>query len=147
MGSGYETLATVAGVSLRDVQETKFGNQKFRLTAYSEEDQRLVLGTGIRPESRRFALARLLGEEILMKEDRQFSFVTKSRTYRQKFQRAFAAEFLCPREDVLARLSEHEWDEDAITDIAEHFGVSTMIIQHALENDSHSLDPLDRSAA
>ena len=53
------------------------------------------------PTGRRFELARLLGEG-LMNVDQRLLSATRANTYRQKAQRAFAAEFLSPFSAVLA---------------------------------------------
>ncbi|MGK9452675.1 ImmA/IrrE family metallo-endopeptidase [Acidithiobacillus caldus] len=141
-----ERLAEIYGVPAYTLQGEVARSEDIRLTAYSAEDSRIVLGAGRRRESRRFAIARLLGDEILREAEPQFRLVTRSKTYRQKFQRAFAAELLCPREEVLDRLSRSDGDEDVIEDVAEQFGVSDWVVRHALENDTR-LDPLDKTAA
>ncbi|MDX5935531.1 ImmA/IrrE family metallo-endopeptidase [Acidithiobacillus thiooxidans] len=140
-------LAEICGVKPEAILHDGLPESLDQLTVYSADEKRLVLGAGRRPESRRFALARLLGEELLEKKDKQFSLITRSKTYRQKFQRAFAAEFLCPREEVQNRLDCDSADEEVIADIAESFRVSTYVVEHALENGSRVKDPLDISAA
>ena len=48
-------------------------------------------------------------------------------------QRAFAAEFLCPIEALLARLDD-DLSDDAIEEAADHFGVSERTAQSQLVN-------------
>jgi Zn-dependent peptidase ImmA (M78 family) len=58
---------------------------------------------------------------------------TDSATSAQKFQRAFAAEFLCP----IASLSDHlngDYTEAAIEDAASTFQVSEMVVRSLLLN-------------
>ena len=58
---------------------------------------------------------------------------TRTYSYRQKVQRAFAAEFLSPFASVDEMLS-GDYSEDTQNDIAEHFNVSPMTIRTQLVN-------------
>ena len=74
--------------------------------------------------------------------------VTRSYTYRQKAQRAFAAEFLAPIEAVDAYL-DGDCSDDSQNEAAEHFQVSSYTIRSLLVNDHRlgrqgTLDALDR---
>ncbi|MEW6262723.1 MAG: hypothetical protein AB1641_06555 [Thermodesulfobacteriota bacterium] len=87
------------------------------------------------PENRRFALLRLVGDHLTApEEDRLLPACLTSRTYRQKFQRAFAQEVLCPYEDLMNRLGAAEPTDEAIEDVAHHFLVSPIMIQSILVN-------------
>ena len=92
------------------------------------------------PVNRRFALARVLGDRLYQVDPEPFIPVLKSRTYRQKFQRAFAAEFLCPFGQVQQRLDE-ELSMENQDDIAAEFAVSPMVVSTELVN--HGLLPRD----
>jgi hypothetical protein len=77
------------------------------------------------PIAKRFELARFIGDHLL-RENHGESWLanTDLRTSRQKYQRAFAAEFLCPLSSLCAYL-ENDYSESAIEDASEHFKVSS----------------------
>ena len=82
---------------------------------------------------RRFELARLIGDRAVGGADGQLLPATHSLTYRQKFQRAFAAEFLCPF-DALEHSLQDDYSAEAIQDAAEEFKVSPLTVRTALVN-------------
>lgn len=98
---------------------------------------------------RRFELARVMGDRIAGNQDGLLLPATNSQTYRQKFQRAFAAELLCPFE-ALEDLLQDDYSAETIQDAAEHFEVSpltvrTLLVNHgrlAREDLEEDLDPL-----
>ena len=75
---------------------------------------------------RRFELARLIGDRALVGDGCLFP-ATSTSSYRQKVQRAFAAELLCPWEAAEPMLHDVVSEDDA-TDIADHFGVSPLLL-------------------
>lgn len=82
---------------------------------------------------RRFYLSRLLGDRLLNRDKPStWSPATFSKTWRQKFQRSFAAEFLCPGEIFEDTLPPDTIDaEDAFQDIAREYGLSLQqLTQH-----------------
>jgi len=84
--------------------------------------------------SRRFALARVIGDNFYSQEEDNILPATAAKTVRQKFQRAFAQEFLCPFGSLEAVIGEHRQDEDAIEDAAAMFGVSPLLVKMTLVN-------------
>ena len=83
---------------------------------------------------RRFDLARLMAERLLSRHRTEpLRAVTKSYTYRQKAQRAFAAEFLAPIDAVDAFLA-GDCSEERQTEAAQHFQISSYAIQSLLVN-------------
>ncbi len=85
------------------------------------------------PTSRRFDLARLLGDLVLFGRDAVLLPATQAYTFRQKAQRSFAAEFLSPFEAVSDMLDDDlGWDR--IEDAAQHFNVSPLVIETLLMN-------------
>lgn len=82
---------------------------------------------------RRFELARLLGDRLMTTAGKGLFPATGSHTFRQKAQRAFAAEFLAPFEEVNARL-DGDYSEESRQDVAEHFRVSELTIRTLLVN-------------
>ena len=82
---------------------------------------------------RRFELARLLAEQIVPSPPGRLHTATRAYTYRQKMQRAFAAEFLSPFAAVDAML-DGDYSAEAQADAAEHFQVSERTILTLLVN-------------
>lgn len=82
---------------------------------------------------RRFELARILGDRLVGADDGPLSPVTRSFTYRQKMQRAFAAELLSPFDAVEDELA-GDYSDEQQHDVAEHFGVSPLTIRTLLVN-------------
>jgi hypothetical protein len=95
------------------------------------------------PTARRFALARLVGDRNLHASREPFLPIMKSQSYRQKLQRAFAAEFLCPFEHACRRL-DNELSEESQEAVAHEYQVSPMVVETQLVNKgllaSHVLD-------
>ena len=86
------------------------------------------------PLAKRFEMARLLGDYILTgNTDGQWLTSTDLYTSRQKYQRAFAAEFLCPI-NALQDFLQDEYSEPAIEDAAERFQVSQFTVNTVLRN-------------
>jgi len=89
------------------------------------------------PLARRFEFARLLGECLgASGEGGNWLVSSDLATARQKQQRAFAAEFLCPIE-VLADFLHKDYSESAIEDAAEHFAVSEKTVESLLANNGY----------
>ena len=86
------------------------------------------------PSGRRFTLARLVGDHLDVGEDEPLMPATRAKTIRQKFQRAFAQELLCPLEDLKSYLDTAFPTDDDINDAADHFNVSPLTIQTTLVN-------------
>jgi Zn-dependent peptidase ImmA (M78 family) len=86
--------------------------------------------------SKRFVLARALWH-VLWRDSPTF-LVTSAYTDRQKTERAFAAEILAPAQGIASRIVDdgvHSGLEDsALDELAGHFRVSTLLVQHQIEN-------------
>jgi len=86
------------------------------------------------PSARRFELARFIGDALVTGSRSESWFVSSDiPTERQKIQRAFAAEFLCPAEGALEQLS-GDYSEPAVEQVADRFGVSTEIVNNLIAN-------------
>ena len=81
---------------------------------------------------RRFDMARLLGDHLLAAGEPLLP-ATGAYTYRQKAQRAFAAELLCPYESVVEFLGADR-SEERCKEAAAHFNVSSWAIGALLVN-------------
>ena len=82
---------------------------------------------------RRFALARLIGDRLLEQQEEPLIPVMRSFSYRQKRQRAFAAELLCPFEQA-SQLLDLEFSEESQERMAAEYRVSPMLVRTQLVN-------------
>jgi hypothetical protein len=85
--------------------------------------------------ARRFEAARFLADSIIAPSDDKWLPETDAKTVRQKAQRAFAAEFLCPIESLVEFLG-GDYSSEAINDAADHFSVSTTAVVSQLQNNN-----------
>ncbi len=109
--------------------------------ALSESDRRSkVLLRSRWEDGRRFELARLLGDYVVHDTSDPMRPATRSDTYRQKIQRAFAAELLSPFLAVDAMLNS-DYSMESQQDVAHYFKVSELTIRTLLVNH----DRIDRS--
>jgi Zn-dependent peptidase ImmA (M78 family) len=81
------------------------------------------------PHASAFVLARGMGDFIAFGS--RAACVADLYTDRQAVGRAFAAEFMAPR-DAVVRMMEEE--DHPIATVADHFGVQTSVVQHQYEN-------------
>lgn len=81
--------------------------------------------------SRRFHFCRGLAE-VLWRPGTN-ALLTRAHTERQQRSRAFAAEFLAPSAGLRPRVAHTSLDDD-IDQLATEFGVSSMVIEHQLDN-------------
>lgn len=81
----------------------------------------------------KFAFCRGLFE-FLFTNPEEPSLVTKTRSERQKRNRAFASEFLLPAYTLRQRIQTQYVGEETIDDLAEEFGVSPFVVKHQLQN-------------
>ena len=86
------------------------------------------------PTNRRFALMRLVGDHLTAPPDDKLLPAAPIKTQRQKFQRAFAQEFLCPYEELASYLNTQEPGDDGIEDAARYFDVSPLLVKTTLVN-------------
>jgi hypothetical protein len=87
--------------------------------------------------SRRFATARLIGDQLHFANCGRLFPATTAKTSRQQFQRAFAQEFLCPISALLEKIQSTEPDENDISEAADHFQVSPLMVKTTLVNHGH----------
>jgi hypothetical protein len=85
------------------------------------------------PVSHRFELARFAADIIYSGDKSQWLASTDLSTSRQKFQRAFAAEFLCPI-DELCNFLDSDFSESSLDDASEYFNVSPQTVVSLLVN-------------
>jgi hypothetical protein len=125
------SLARLAGVRAEALAR---GHQDFRFGFALDDDRagRVVLRSKWE-SGRRFELARLLGDRIASATGDRLLPATRSYTYRQKLQRSFAAELLCPFE-VVEDMLKGDYSAEAIDDAADHFSVSERTVRTLLVN-------------
>jgi len=121
--------------SLLDVPDNLDLAPKLGLSFSLLEDKqhRRVLLRSPRKNSRRFELARLLGDVLTYRTNDPVRPATRSYTYRQKVQRAFAAELLSPIDAVKDMLG-GDYSMESQQDVAHHFQVSDLTIRTLLAN-------------
>lgn len=87
-----------------------------------------------REDSQRFAVCRGLFEYLTRADGERSALVSRAFSDRQRANRAFAAEFLAPEKLLRERILFDVLDGEQIDDLAEEFGVSSMVIRHQVEN-------------
>ncbi|SHG79523.1 ImmA/IrrE family metallo-endopeptidase [Pollutimonas bauzanensis] len=89
------------------------------------------------PTAKRFEFVRFLADIMERpKDNRDWLVSSDIATARQKYQRAFAAEFLCPI-DSLVDFIEGDYSESSFEDAAIHFGVSEKTVESLLANNGY----------
>ena len=90
------------------------------------------------PISQRFELARFVGDYTRSKKANTHPWLVSAdlATERQKFQRAFAAEFLCPINALVNYIGD-DFSETALEDAATHFSVSEKTVDSLLMNNGY----------
>jgi hypothetical protein len=96
------------------------------------EELKLLFRKRNRP-ARRFEAARFIADHLCAERRERWLPITDATTVRQKLQRAFAAEFLCPIESLRKYLGD-EFPPEAFEDAAEHFGISEIAVKSHLAN-------------
>jgi len=90
-----------------------------------------------RKDARRFMAARLVAEGLNGGEAGLWLPCTNAATARQKYQRAFAQEFLCPYQDLIDWMETTSPEEEILQAAAEHFEVSPLLINTVMVNHGH----------
>ena len=125
-------LADLCAVPAQALTETAaVGTMAFALHKPGGAD-RIVLHSKWRI-GRRFEAARLLADSVLVETNDRLRPATGASTYRQKMQRAFAAEFLCPFGSLIDTLDD-DFSEEARDAAAARFGVSPLAVTTVLAN-------------
>ena len=95
-----------------------------------EKKSRVALQT-LKSYDRRFELARQFGDVVWQKES-GFGIISRSKTDRQKFQRAFAHALLCPFDDLQRVLDVNDPTPEAMQVAARMFGVHPSVVRNQL---------------
>lgn len=86
-----------------------------------------------REDAQKFAFCRGLFEFFLADPGEPI-LVTRTKSERQKRNRAFAAEFLVPAASLRARIAADSVSEEEVDDLAAEFGVSPHVVVHQIQN-------------
>ncbi len=94
----------------------------------------VVMGQSRPATSTRFTLSRALWHYVW--DDAPLFMVTTAHTYRQRVERAFAAELLAPADGIAQFLESppEAASQEELEQIAQRYGVSSMVIEHQLRN-------------
>ena len=128
----YELL----GLSVSEVEQwtPPKANRPVAIAVPFNANQLKIVPRKKHPMAKRFELARLLGDYIFTNEtEKKWLASTDLATSRQKYQRAFAAEFLCPI-NALQDFLKNDYSESTIEDASEHFQVSEETVKSLLIN-------------
>lgn len=128
-------LSSLCGIDPRAISRTSSGSMSFLLDDQDGGTGCVVLRSR-HSHGRRFEVARLLGDRLLTDGGESLSPATRSHTYRQRMQRAFAAEFLCPV-DSLVDFLEDDYSEENRQEASYHFKVSEYAVRAQLVNGGH----------
>ena len=82
--------------------------------------------------SKRFHFCRALAEALVSPNTN--TLLTRANSERQQRNRTFAAEFLAPSSGLQERISGQTVDGDQIDELADEFGVSSLVIEHQVQN-------------
>ena len=127
-----DRLAAMSGVDDAALSESASGSD----LSFAIDDQGDAGHVVLRSKwetGRRFDLARLLGDRIAGSANGPLFPATRTYTYRQKLQRSFSAELLCPFEAVEDML-DGDYSEEKQEDVAGHFKVSPLTVRTLLTN-------------
>ncbi len=83
-------------------------------------------------QGKRFSFCRAIGE--LVASPHTGSLITQSRSERQQFNRAFAAEFLAPSMGLREKVQRRVVSGEEIDELAAEYGVSWLVVKHQIEN-------------
>ncbi len=133
-GLDNKRLAEICGVQGKWIRQGAdvSGPMPAGIRGSSRPSELMVSLTRRHPTSRRFALARIIGDHIMAKDTERLLPITESHTPRQQFQRAFATEFLCPVESLKEFVGNRPPDADLVVEAASRYQVSTVLIERAL---------------
>uniref|UniRef100_UPI00333EE35F hypothetical protein n=1 Tax=Castellaniella defragrans TaxID=75697 RepID=UPI00333EE35F len=128
----HTTFADIFRVRWDDLKSSTATARKLPYGARigGETKSRVALRTS-RSYDRRFELARQFGDAVWQK-DTHFGIVSRSKSDRQKFQRAFAHSLLCPFDDLQRVIDVNDPTPDAMKKAAKMFGVHSSVVRNQL---------------
>ena len=131
-----QKLAELAGISATSLTSEQSTNSLSWVLRQSSNHCQAVFRSPWKT-NRRFDLARLIGDRLFSQSDftvdEPLAPATRSYSYRQKAQRAFAAEFLSPWEPVKMMLN-NDYSQENQEHVADYYAVSQMAINTQVAN-------------
>ncbi len=127
-----QRLSDLSGVERRAIT-AKVASPTFSFALDDGPDSGRIAFRSKWEAGRRFELARLLGDRLASGAEGRLYLATRGYTYRQKLQRSFAAELLCPF-DTLEDMLRGDYSAEAIEEAAHHFIVSERAVRTLLVN-------------
>lgn len=133
--SSFAALGRALGIEMKSAitRAASLPSSLNALVAMNSQDSPVFAVPSRRDDAIRFAFCRALFE-YLMASEGQPLLLTTARSDRQKRNRAFAAEFLVPKDLLRKELSSHIVGDEEMDDLAADFGVSPSVIRHQIEN-------------
>lgn len=125
-------LVAMAGCSREVLARNKEANQPMSFSLVTTRQRGRIVLRSKWKGGRRFDLARLIGDSIFGGQGKLHP-ATRAYTYRQKAQRSFAAELLCPFK-TLDEMLGGDYSPEAQQEAAEYFAVSQMTVNTQLMN-------------
>ena len=129
-----EELCKVLDTSPENLHDPLGRNNNFGLGVKHDDNVFSVALNKKHPTSARFMAARIICDAIIAPEEDRVLPATSNKTARQKTQRAFAAELLCPIDLIKDRIGTDYANEDVWGEIAEDFEVNPLVIKSQLAN-------------
>lgn len=131
-----QRLAELAGISATSLASEQSTNSLSWVLRQSSNHSQAVFRSPWKT-NRRFDLARLIGDRLFSESDftayEPLTPATRSYSYRQKAQRAFAAEFLSPWESVKTMLN-NDYSHENQERVADYYAVSQRTINTQVAN-------------
>jgi hypothetical protein len=131
-----DALSRLLGVSERAFAAFDIAPPPFTIGYRKGHDQFSVALAPRTGHGRRFEFARVLADDLFFEGDDAWRPVTDARTYRQQFQRAFAAEFLCPARAIFEHIGNAPPRETILDEIAHEYDVSSMLVDWQFRNNA-----------
>ena len=132
-----KSLADILGCRWTDLNDAQPTARQLPYAAVATErgnvDRCALQSDRGRSRQRRFEISRALGDAVWEPQG-MFAPVSRAKTDRQKFQRAFAQSLLCPFSDLIAYIDTTSPTEKHVRDAAKHFHVSEGVVYTALVN-------------
>lgn len=132
--SSFPALEKALGIEMKSATRiVSLPSSLNALVAINSQESPVFAVPKRRDAANRFAFCRALFEYLTTPEGQPL-LVTTARSDRQKRNRAFAAEFLVPKDLLRKELSGHIVGDEEMDDLAADFGVSPSVIRHQIEN-------------
>lgn len=127
-----QIFADLFGARWEDLKTATATARKLPYGARIDDDRKSRIALqNLNPHDRRFELVRQLGDAV-WKKDVNFGIVSRAKSDRQKFQRAFAHSLLCPFEDLQRSIDVNDPTPKTMENAALKFGVHPSVVRNQL---------------